>query len=172
MGTGDGDEGGKGGVEWMNDLWVEISEPRSVDMGKGEKAMFIKETDGKIELVSEQIIGLSKEIFKESQRRKWLRHYETCVFSVGSSTASQIHTHSDSLTADYPADYLEQIFALGPDRHPPHTQCRYQFDRDKKKCISSNQPVSAELHNSVLCRTKKNIPGPGPRTGEVGSSIR
>lgn len=36
----------------MNDLWVEISEPRSVEMEKGEKAMFIKEIDGKIELVS------------------------------------------------------------------------------------------------------------------------
>lgn len=52
IGTGDGEGGGKGGVEWMNDLWVEISEPRSVEMEKGEKAMFIKEIDGKIELVS------------------------------------------------------------------------------------------------------------------------
>lgn len=93
MGTGDGDEGGEGGVEWMNDLWVEISEPRSVEMEKGEKAMFIKEIDGKIELVSEQIIGLSKEIFKESQRTKWLRHYKTCVFSVGRQ-----HCFSDTHT--------------------------------------------------------------------------
>lgn len=142
MGTGDGDKGGEGGVEWMIDLWVEISEPKSVEMEKEEKAMFIKEIDGKIELVSEQIIGLSKEIFKESQRTKWLRHYKTCVSVLEGSTASQIHTHSNNLTADYPADYLEQIFALGQDRHPPHTQCHYQFDRDKKMYFLKPTSVS------------------------------
>lgn len=121
MGTGDGDEGGEGGVEWMNDLWVEISESRSVEMEKGEKAMFIKEIDGKIELVSEQIIGLSKEIFKESQRTKWLRHYKTCVSVLEGSTASQIHTHSNNLTADYPADYLEQFCIRARQASSPHS---------------------------------------------------
>lgn len=117
------------------------------------------------------MIELSKESFEESQSTKWLRRCKLVFSVLEGSTASQIHTHSNNLTADYPTDYLEQIFALGQDRHPPHTQCHYQFDRDKKKCISSNQQVSAELHNSVLCRTKKNIPGPGPRIGEIGSSV-
>lgn len=78
------------------------------------------------------MIELSKESFEESQSTKWLRRCKLVFSVLEGSTASQIHTHSNNLTADYPTDYLEQIFALGQDRHPPHTQCHYQFDRDKK----------------------------------------